>query len=143
MAYCSLDDLKKKIDEATLVQLTDTTGAGVVDTAKTDRAIRDADAMINAYAGKVYKVPINPVPYVIADTSATLAIVNLHRFRSVDTPVWSAEQGRAMEFLKNVADGAVTVEGAIPQPAPADDISDTAGFTTAQRLFSRDLMKDM
>jgi phage gp36-like protein len=38
MAYSGLDDLKKKIDETVLIQLTDTTDAGVVDSAKTDRA---------------------------------------------------------------------------------------------------------
>ncbi len=144
MAYSDLDDLKKKIDEAVLIQLTDTTDSGVVDAGKTDRAIRDADALIDSYAGKVYKVPLlNPVPDVITGISATLAIAGLHKFRSVDSPVWSEAYKRAVEFLNKVASGAVTLEGAVAEPASADDVSSSQMFTAQDRRFSRDLLKGM
>jgi len=143
MAYSVLDDLKKKIDEAVLVQLTDTTDSGVIDSAKTDRAIRDADALIDSYAGKMYKVPMSPAPDVITDISATLAIAGLHKFRSVDSPVWSEAYGRAVEFLSKVASGAVTLEGAVAEPAGADDVSSSQMFTAQERRFSRDLLKGM
>ncbi|HEB71346.1 MAG TPA: DUF1320 domain-containing protein [Nitrospirae bacterium] len=143
MAYSVLDDLKKKIDEAVLVQLTDTTDSGVVDSAKTDRAIRDADALIDSYTGKVYKVPMSPAPDVITDISATLAIAGLHKFRSVDSPVWSEARGKAIEFLGKVAVGAVTLEGAVIEPVSADGLSSPQTFTAQERRFSRDLLKGM
>ncbi|VAX22511.1 hypothetical protein MNBD_NITROSPINAE03-2052 [hydrothermal vent metagenome] len=143
MAYSDLNDLKKKIDEAVLVQLTDTTDSGVVDSAKTDRAIRDADALIDSYAGKVYKVPMSPAPDVITDISATLAIAGLHKFRSIDSPVWSEAYRRAVEFLGKVAQGAVGLEGAVAEPVSADDVSSSQTFTAQERRFSRDLLKGM
>lgn len=143
MAYSDLDDLKNKIDETVLIQLTDTTDSGVIDSAKTGRAIRDADALIDSYAGKVYKVPMSPVPDLIVSVSATLAIFNLHKFRSVDSPVWSGAYDRAVEFLGEVAQGAVTLEGAVAEPASADDVSSAQSFTAQERRFSRDLLKGM
>jgi len=143
MPYCTLDDLKKKIDESVLIQLTDTTDAGAVDTQKTDRAIRDADALIDAYAGRVYRVPMNPAPHVIADISATLAVANLHRFRSIDSPVWREAGERAVAFLTRVAEGTVTLEGVVAEPPAADDASSSATFTAQDRRFSRDLLEEM
>jgi len=143
MPYSTSADLSKKIDESALIQLTDTTGSGVVDPDKVDRAIRDADAVIDSYVSKVYKTPLAPVPHVITGLSATLAIAGLHRFRSVDSPVWSAAHDAALGFLRKVAGGDVTLEGAVTEPAPADDVSSTVTFNSAERRFSRESLKGM
>jgi phage gp36-like protein len=143
MSYCTEDDLKKKIDEAVLIQLTDTTNSDQIDSAKVDRAIRDADALIDSYASKMYKAPMNPVPHLVCELSATLAIHNLHRFRSIESPVWSEAGEKAIELLTQVSKGLVTLEGAIQEPKAADDVSSTSTFSAQDRRFSRELLKDM
>lgn len=143
MAYSTLDDLKNKIDEAALIQLTDTADSGTVDAAKTARAIRDADALIDSYVGKVYKVPMNPVPHIITGVSAALAVSNLHLFRSVDSPVWNGAREKALSFLREVAEGKAALEGAVAEPQAAGGASATAYFTAQDRRFSRDLLRGM
>lgn len=77
MAYCTLDDLKKCLPEEDLVQLTDDAGTGAIDTAKTDEAIASADALIEGYTRGRYVVPFDPVPDLIRQTSARLALYEL------------------------------------------------------------------
>jgi phage gp36-like protein len=107
------------------------------------KRIGHADALIDSYTGKIYKVPISPVPDIIADISATMAICYLHKFRSVDSKVWSDSYDQAVEFLNKVASGDVTLEGVVAEPASADDLSTSQSFTAQERRFSRDLLKGM
>lgn len=140
MAYCTVDDLKKKIDEATLIQLTDTSGAGVVDTIVTTQAIAWADALIDVHVSRVYQTPLAaPVPPLIVDLSATLAVASLHRFRSLDEPVWSNAAREMVELLEKIANGETPLEGAAPEPPSSGNSSAT--FTASARRFSRDLLE--
>lgn len=143
MPYSTLDDLKKKIDEPVLVRLTDTDSTGAVNTAKVERAIRDADALIDSYVGKIYKTPLSPVPPVIADASATIAIVYLHMLRSAPSPVWEAAYDRVVELLQKVVDGAATLEGSVEEPALSRDLSESSMFSAALRRFSREKLEGM
>ncbi|MBI4665364.1 MAG: DUF1320 domain-containing protein [Nitrospinae bacterium] len=143
MSYCVIDDITKKLDERTLIELTDTAGTGTVDAAKVERAIRDADALIDSFVAKHYKTPMSPVPALVADLSATIAIVSLHRFRSVESPAWSQAYDRAMTVLKGVAEGNATLDGAPENPPPADSVASALTFSAPGRVFSRDSLKGM
>ncbi|MBI4827227.1 MAG: DUF1320 domain-containing protein [Nitrospinae bacterium] len=142
MPYTTLDQLKNKIDEAALIQLTDTANTGAIDATTVQRAIAAADALVDAYAGSVYLVPMDPVPPVAADLSATIAIALLHRFRSADSPVWNAAYRDAIEFLREVAARRATLEGAA-EPSPAADLSANLSFTANPRRFSRQSLEGM
>ncbi|VAX21124.1 hypothetical protein MNBD_NITROSPINAE02-507 [hydrothermal vent metagenome] len=142
MAYSSIDDLKKKIDEIKLIQLTDIGGSGRVDSVKVESAIAEADALIDSYVSRVYQTPLGPVPNIVVDISATIAIGNLHRFRCVESLVWTKAYENAILFLKKVAGGAVTLEGAVTEPSPSGNAS-SAGFSSADRRFSRETLKGM
>lgn len=143
MSYCSLDDLKKKVDERTLIELTDTTSSGQVDATAVERAVRDASAIVDSFAGKHYKVPFDPVPHAVADAAAALAIRALHRFRGLSAPAWEKAGEEAMAFLEKLSVGKTALDGAVQKPAPSDDVSSTLTFTSADRVFSRDLLKGM
>lgn len=143
MAYASLDDLLKKVDEPTLIRLTDVAGTGGVDEATATRAIRDADALIDAYVATHYMVPVNPVPHVVTDLSATLAVAGLFAFRSLPSPVWEGGRERAIALLKEVAAGRATLEGAVQEPPPSSNSASTVSVTANPRLFSRDLLGGM
>ena len=62
MSYCTLANILARIDEATLITLTDEAGAGEVDAAKVSAAIADADATIDAYCQGRYTIPLSHVP---------------------------------------------------------------------------------
>ena len=143
MSYCTLDDLKMKVDERALIELTDTTGSGQVDATAVERAVRDASAMVDSFAGKHYKVPFNPVPHAVSDAVAALAARALHRFRGLSSPAWEKAADEAMAFLEKLSEGKAALDGAVQKPAPSDDVSSTLAFTGPGRVFSRDLLKGM
>ncbi|MBI5816690.1 MAG: DUF1320 domain-containing protein [Nitrospinae bacterium] len=143
MPYCTMDDLKTKIDERALTELTDTAGLNVPDASKVDRAIRDASALVDSYLGKAYRVPFNPIPHTVIDITSALAIGNLHRFRSAESPVWKAACDDAMTRLRAIARGEASLEGAIAEPPASDDDSAALMFTSSARRFSRDSLNGM
>jgi phage gp36-like protein len=141
MAYVTINDLIITIDEATLITLTDTAGAGVVDTTVAERAIREADAMVDAYVSKVYSVPLSPVPDLVADIAATIAVANLHRYRSIESAVWSDAWKNAVTALQKIADGSVALEGRVAEPAGSANAA--AVFIANDRRFSRNDLSGM
>ena len=76
MAYCTLDDLKDKISEDILVELTDDDGAGIIDTSRTDRAMADAESEIDSYCAARYKIPLDPVPGIVRKYCVDIAVYN-------------------------------------------------------------------
>jgi phage gp36-like protein len=142
MPYSTINDLRGRISEPTLIQLADTANTGAADTALVQNAIADADALIDSMVAPVYRVPLSPVPRVITALSAAIAIYNLHLFRSVDPGVWKDAHRQAVEFLKTVAEGKSPLEGASVEPAPSANLANTLSFTAEPRNFSRTLLKD-
>jgi len=55
MAYCTLEDLKEKVSEDVLIELTDDEDTGVIDTSRTDRAMADAESEIDSYCAARYQ----------------------------------------------------------------------------------------
>lgn len=141
MAYSTQQELLKRVTEKTLVQLTDTGGTGIVDEKIVQNAIADSDSMINAMISPVYKVPLETVPPVIRDCSATMSVYRLHLYRSVDPGVWKEEYVRTLYFLQSVGEGKAKLEGAVTEPPAADDLSGTVDFDSKDRKFSRDELK--
>jgi phage gp36-like protein len=58
MSYCTLQDLIDEFTEAELVQLTDETGDGEIDTVPVDKAIARADRTINRYLAGRNELPL-------------------------------------------------------------------------------------
>jgi phage gp36-like protein len=94
MAYCTLDDITKALEEATVIQLTDDESlkpvaidpadpdhAAII--ARVDEAIETADAEIDGYCAVKYAVPLAPVPAVVSKLSVELAVYYLYSRRSV------------------------------------------------------------
>lgn len=141
MSYATPADLAEKISSATLAQLTDTANTGQVDAAAAQKAIDAADALIDAMVSPVYAVPLSPVPRVIRDTAATIAIYRLHLYRSVDPGVWKEAHAEAISFLEAVAAKRASLEGGSPEPAPSANLSGPLSFSAEPRNFSRASLK--
>lgn len=141
MAYCSLTDILERIPERVVIQLTDDDRVGVVDQAKVDAAIAQADARIDAYCGSRYQVPFDSVPAIVAEISADLAVYYLYSRKAEKIPEARAERHRAqIDLLKDIAKGVVTL-GAAPAPEPKSGVS--ASFSGNERQFTRGKLKGM
>lgn len=110
-----------------------------------EAAIEDADAEIDGYLAKRYKVPFDPVPKVLVKFSKDIAVYNLYSRVGIDE---SSEEknylnryNAAIKFLTLVAEGKVSIGAQADDPATAA----STGFSARSnpRLFSRGTMKGM
>lgn len=142
MAYCTLDDILKKIPEATVIQLTDDEGVGSVNASRVEEAIEGADAEVDGYCASRYIVPFNPVQPVISKLSTDLAIYNLYA-RVVETIPDTRKKQRddAIRLLERIADGRVQLgsTGLEPPVTPQGKPS----IVSSGRLFTRNSMRDL
>jgi phage gp36-like protein len=82
MAYSTEEDILEVIPRQNLVDLTDDENQGDYDPARVERAITDADAIIDSFLGGRYRVPlIEPVPVIIRRIAVDLAVYLLYRRR--------------------------------------------------------------
>ena len=140
MSSAHLQTLLDRYDEATLVRLTDRSAVptGVIDSARVDRALADADATIDAHLRGPYALPLDEVPEALVRVAAALAMWQLHPFEP-DAKT-RADRDEALAFLKGVARGELKLplaSGAEPA-APA-----TNGVRTndRERPFDPETMK--
>jgi phage gp36-like protein len=151
MAYCTLDDIKKALEEATVIQLTDDENlkpaaidpvdpdhAAII--ARVDEAIETADAEIDGYCAVKYSVPLSPVPAVVNKLSVELAIYYLHGRRSIPEKIEKRYE-RAVSRLKDIARGLLSL-GVDPEPAASTSAdSAQANKAVSDRVFTRDSLK--
>jgi len=141
VAYCTVDDLEKKLDRQRLIELTDTVNnpPATVDEAVAARAIAEADALIDSHAAKRHPTPLDPVPEAIRGISATLAVFHLHRYRNLNSELWRKSYEDAVEWLRALAAGRVELSSG-PTPPPEKGGTGIT-MTAAERVFTRDKLK--
>jgi len=125
MSYASLDDLKKRVGERMLVQLTDRAepATGLIDAAVIADKLRDADAEIDSYLAGRYRLPIaGAVPSRLIDLASAIAIYKLHTYEPDAKIV--RDYDRAIADLGKIANGAIRLEiaGAEPQTSGASGV---------------------
>ncbi len=111
MAYSTQTDIEEQVSQAELIELTDDTGAGAVDTSAAARAIADADAEIDGYCGARYTVPFSPAPAMIRKLSVDIAVYNLFSRRS-NLKLPEERQKRydnAVRFFRDLAKGLISL----------------------------------
>lgn len=129
MTYATLAQLTDRYGEKTLRQLTDRASppAGVVDAAVVDRALADADAVIDGYLKGRYVLPLADTPPLLADLAQAIAIYKLH-VRAPD-PKIEKDYENAMRSLREIAQGIVRLDIAGVEPAA----SGASGVKTTDR----------
>jgi phage gp36-like protein len=119
MAYSTLADIQKQLSSTDLVQLTDDSGAGVVDSDVVTRAIADADEMIDGYIGLRVGVPLTTVPSMVRMFSVELAIYNLYARRSDTIPdTRKTRYDNSMKLLLRIAEGKLSLGANDPEGNP-------------------------
>lgn len=137
MDYLTLEQLIDRYGETTLVGLTDRGDAptDAVDTDVIDRAIKDANAVIDGYVRTRY-AQLSSVPPLLADLALTIAFWKLHRFDP--PPKVRTDYEDALSMLKGISRGDVVldVEGQEPDGNEANGvrITDRERPLTAENL---------
>lgn len=139
MPYATQSDLLNQLTNAELIQLTDDTGSGSVDSAKVTAALTAASATIDAYAGARYTIPLQTSDKV-KQLCIDIAIYELEKRRRRLRDATVAAYDAAIRFLRDLAAGRAVLDqpsGAQPQATEAD-IKKTA----QERVFSDDKLRD-
>lgn len=118
MTYATLDQLKAKLGEQTMISLTDRdeprTGAIVV--AVVDKALADADAMIDGFLAGRYRLPIEGgIPPQLPPIAGSIAAYLLHPF-TADGKI-KDDYNDARADLVRIASGTIRLEIAGLEPA--------------------------
>lgn len=109
MTYATLAALTDRYGTPMLVRLSDRADVptGLVDQDVVDRALADADAVIDGYLEKRYALPVTAVPPLLVDIAQAITIYKLHVFQP-DTKI-EEEYKEAMRMLREIADGRITL----------------------------------
>ena len=140
MSYSVLDDINKAITAATVIELTDDEGTGLVNEARVNEAIARADSHIDSYIGTRYTVPVVsvPVPEILNTFSVDMAVYDLFS-RKLEVPkVFDDKYNHAIKHLKDISSGVASIGGAEePAPATPDNAAET-NLTDETQIFTRD-----
>ena len=122
MSYCILDDLKKGMSAATIIQCTDdeTVTPSALDPddpeqaaimARINGAISDADELINGHLRGRYTTPLPSIPKLLTRCAVDLVIYHLYA-RRLDLDMPEAMQTRyknTIKLLENIRDGKISL----------------------------------
>ncbi|MGD9539087.1 MAG: gp436 family protein [Alphaproteobacteria bacterium] len=138
MSYTTKQQMIDRFGQVELVQLTDR-GAdpqGVIDDAVIERALADADALIDGYLAGRYATPLSPAPALIVQLAADIARYKLFDDRAPEEVRLRFQD--AVRTLERLQTGAVTI--AAPPPAAPISAAGQPKVESQDRLFSRDRM---
>lgn len=135
MAYASVQDMIGRFGRIEMLRLSSVDGVlpDEVAPVPVEQAIADADAIIDSYLRKRYRVPLAPVPQAITRASCILARYDL----SVGGDREPADQVKndrkdVVAWLTQIANGTATLEDAAPvEPATG------ARFQDRERMYGR------
>lgn len=107
-----------------------------------EQAIGDADAEIDGYLAKRYKVPFAKAPQVIHKFSKDIAIYNLVSRKGIDEndreKTYLTRYNSAIAFLSNVAKGLIDIGGS--ENGTEGTAKDSFSMRSSKRVFTRDHM---
>jgi phage gp36-like protein len=141
--YSTIGDLKTLMPEAQLLELADDGVDSPTPEQVMLEAIEQADREIDGYLGAVHEVPLDPVPPMVANISAKIAVWNLNRRRPhLEPGSWGDEYPRQLNLLKLIAQGKLTLgmeqEGGTVQPLELDK----PVMKTRDREFPDELLEE-
>ncbi|MCC6195714.1 MAG: DUF1320 domain-containing protein [Burkholderiales bacterium] len=119
MAYAVQADLETRFGAQEIAQLTDRDGGVFADAAVVDRALSDAQALIDSYLAARYPLPLAPVPDVINRMCCDIARYYLHEDRVTEQVRQRYED--CVSLLQAIARGVaeLSLAGGGAPPAPS------------------------
>ena len=113
MPYVTLAQLIERYGEPALIAVTDRAefATGVVNQASIDRAIADADALIDGYLVRKYALPLAEAQPLLVKIAGSLVFYDLHTYQPDEKIV--NEQKLALAMLRDIANGTVALTVAL------------------------------
>ena len=142
--YCTLDDIKKKIPEATIIRLTDELNAGVIDQAKVDDAIAEAANEIDFHVGQIVQLPIAEAqrPPILRTLCADMTIYHLYAITREEIPETRKDRYKAaIRMLEKMVERGSIALGLETQPDPPADAGSGIEIEASTPLFSDDILE--
>ena len=117
MPYTTLAELSDRFGEDQLISLTDRAevATGAIDLDVINRAIADADALIDGDVATRYQLPMATTPALLANIATLIAFWNLHLYDP--SPKLKQDYGEAIDFLKSISKGQIKLDVAGVEPA--------------------------
>ncbi|WP_300535640.1 DUF1320 domain-containing protein [uncultured Mameliella sp.] len=139
MSYCTQDDLEQRYGTQLLIDLTDRgeLATGTIDTDTVDRAISEADALIDGYVKGRYTLPFAVTPDLISKISREIAIYTLWVFEPNEKI--TRDYSQAIKTLLEIAKGNVILDadGVTPSETGAGGVR----VNDRDRPFTADNLK--
>ncbi|MDD3012612.1 MAG: DUF1320 domain-containing protein [Candidatus Gastranaerophilales bacterium] len=109
--YCSLEDLKKQIQEDTLIQLTDDDQSSQIDSTIIDEAVIYSETLIDGYLRGRYVLPLASVPAVIKILAVDLTIYRLYsrRFQTETSDAVTEKYKNSIKILEQIQRGIISL----------------------------------
>lgn len=140
MAYSALADLILRLNEDTIIQLTDDANTGSVNSDVVSEAIEDADGLMDTYLRVRYAVPVASPPAVLTRISSILAICHLYHRRQGPPEYWATRCKEARDLLEDIAAGEVVIDGI--STAGASESPASLHDNNPGRIFTRTKMEE-
>lgn len=141
MSYASQQDLIDRFGELELIQLTDRVAIppAAVNATVVDRALADADALIDGYLKAAYELPLATTPPALVKAASDIARFYLWGDRADPKGAIRAAYDDALKWLGNVARGIVRLEAdGVAAPAAVEGNARVSG---SDPVFTRDSLR--
>jgi len=136
MAYCTQEDIEKRIGEEDLVALADQDGDGEADEDVVAAAIGDACSLIDSYLSVHFEVPVDPVPSVVKARAVNLSVYFLRLGRDSATEDARRQYEDDLAWLREIVRGDVSL--GIEPSAAESERAPGVRYEGRRRLFGRD-----
>ena len=136
MAYCTQEDITKRIGEVDLAALADYDADGAADDDAVAAAIGDAASLIDSYLSVRFTVPVSPVPEALRARAVNLTVYFLRLRRDSATEDARRQCEDDLAWLREIARGEVSL--GIEPSATESDRAPSVRHQSQKRLFGRD-----
>lgn len=120
MAYTTTDQLISQFGIEEMTLLSDRQGTGIMDDTVLLAAIRRAESEVDSYLAERYSVPLlhteeKPIPEIVTAITGDITRYRLTGGDIRDSDPVRARYVDALNWLRSVADGIISIPGLIPQ----------------------------
>lgn len=142
--YCQIDDIKKLVQEATLIEITDDSLSGQINTDVVNETILYAGTLIDGYLRGRYTLPLQTVPEIIKVLATDLSIYRLYsrRFHTDMLDSINDKYKNSIKLLEQIQKGIVSLGIEAEDKTP--EYGEYRIYTTLEdRIFTKDLLDSM
>ena len=142
--YCTLDDIKKQVQETTLIEITDDNLSGQINTDVVNETILYADTLIDGYLRGRYTLPLQTLPEIVKVIAIDLAIYRLYSRRfHTDMPESIKDKYKnSIKLLEQIQKGIISL--GIETVGIAPELGEyRTNKTYRDRIFRQELLDSM